>query len=75
MTNDILIEKPEEAPTLFKVSLNNPSDELYIQWIKSTRGARWVDIQGDALNLIRENRDGVIYIYSESTDTWEIDVI
>ena len=75
MINEILIERPEEAPTFFRVSLNNPNDESYIQWIKSTAGARWVDIQGDALTLIRENRDGVIYIYSESTDTWEIDVI
>ena len=75
MTNDILLEKPEDAPTLFKVSLNNPNDEAYTQWIKSTIGARWVDIQGDTLNLIRENRDGVIYIYNESSNTWDIDVL
>jgi hypothetical protein len=75
MINEILIERPEEAPTFFKVSLNNPDDELYIQWIKSTVGARWVDIQGTTLNLIRENRDGVIYIYNESSDSWDIDVI
>jgi hypothetical protein len=45
MINEILIEKTEEAPTLFKVSLNNESDELYTQWIKSTIGSRWVDVQ------------------------------
>jgi hypothetical protein len=75
MTNEILIERPEEAPTFFKVSLNNPNDESYIQWIKSTVGARWVDIQGNTLNLIRENRDGVIYIYDELSNSWGIDVI
>jgi hypothetical protein len=75
MINEILIERPEEAPTFFKVSLNNPDDESYIHWIKSTAGARWVDIEGTTLNLIRENRDGVIYIYNESSDTWDIDVI
>jgi len=75
MINEILIERPEEAPTFFKVSLNNPNDELYIQWIKSTVGARWVDIQGGLLNIIRENRNGIIYIYNELLDTWDIDVI
>jgi hypothetical protein len=75
MTNDILIEKAEEAPTLFKVSLNNEFDELYTQWIKSTIGSRWVDVQDNGLSLIRENRDGIIYIYNESSDTWDIDVI
>jgi hypothetical protein len=75
MINEILIERPEEAPTFFKVSLNNPNDESYIQWIKSTVGARWVDIQGNTLNLIRENRDGTIYIYNEDLDSWDIDVI
>lgn len=75
MINEILIERPEEATTFFKVSLNNPNDESYIQWIKSTVGARWVDIQGNTLNLIRENRDGVIYIYDELSDSWVIDVI
>jgi|LakMenEpi03Aug12_release.lakeMendotaPanAssembly.Ray.scaffolds.fasta_scaffold2344955_2 hypothetical protein len=75
MINEILIEKTEEAPTLFKVSLNNESDELYTQWIKSTIGSRWVDVQDNGLSLIRENRDGIIYIYDELSDTWDIDVI
>jgi hypothetical protein len=73
--DEILIERPQEEITLFKVSLDNESDDQYIQWIKSTIGARWVDVQDTGLNLIRENRDGTIYIYTESTDTWEIDVI
>jgi hypothetical protein len=73
--DEILIDKPEEEIVLFKVSSDIESDEQYIQWIKSTVGARWVDIQNTGLNLIRENRDGTIYIYTESTDTWEIDVI
>lgn len=73
--DEILIDKPEEEIVLFKVSSDIESDEQYIQWIKSTVGGRWVDIQNTGLNLIRENRDGTIYIYTESTDTWEIDVI
>lgn len=72
---EILIEKPEEETTLFKVSLDNESDDKYIQWIKSTIGARWVDIQGTGLNIIRENRNGTIYIYNDISDDWEIDVI
>ena len=75
MTDIINIEQPEEAPTLFKVSSDIESDELYINWIKATPGDRWVDIQNTGLNIIRENREGTIYIYNESTDTWEIDVI
>jgi hypothetical protein len=75
MTDIINIEQPEEAPTLFKVSLDIESDEPYINWIKTTIGARWVDIQNNGLNIIRENRDGVIYIYNESSDSWDIDVI
>lgn len=72
---EILIEKPEEETTLFKVSLDNESDDKYIQWIKYTIGARWVDIQGTGLNIIRENRNGTIYIYNDINDDWEIDVI
>jgi hypothetical protein len=75
MTENILVNREEEAQTLFKVSLDNESNESYIQWIKSTIGSRWIDIQGDKLNLIRENRDGVVYIYDESSDTWDVDVI
>lgn len=75
MTDIINIEQPEEAPTLFKVSSDIESDELYINWIKATPGARWVDIQNTGLNIIRENRDNVIYIYNESSDSWDIDVI
>jgi len=75
MTDIINIEQPEEAPTLFKVSSDIESDELYINWIKATPGSRWVDIQNTGLNIIRENRDNVIYIYNESSDSWDIDVI
>jgi len=71
----IPIERPEDEPTFLKISTDLETDAPYIEWLKATVGGRWVDIVGGLLNVIRENRDGTIYIYDEATDSWEIDVI
>ena len=73
--DEILIEKPEEEPMFFKVSNASENDDSYISWIKSTIGARWVDIVDENINMIRENRDGFIYRYNDITGDWDIDVI